>query len=206
MGENKPPAHKSSPPRTTPYSDNDPRMSTYIKLFDFQYDLPVDHSFVLENLIDPAHVPISHEHSFGKRADATPLIMEVTDGRNATGGLSSFGFAGRYRRIMGKNDGPDRKHLEHDNGNKGIMNSLVVKFARMAPIFGAKNDKDNTVANGSHQWKADTRHAESLKWDEYEFEAPCTLRMRTHEGKDLYGHLTFHVVPLKLGQCRLLFR
>ena len=32
---------------------------------DFQIDLPYDHSYLVENLIDPAHIPISHDATSG---------------------------------------------------------------------------------------------------------------------------------------------
>lgn len=57
------------------------------------HELPYDHSILLENLMDPAHVPISHDRTdwTAKREDAQPLIMKVTE-------RSSRGFAGQWGR------------------------------------------------------------------------------------------------------------
>ena len=44
---------------------------------DFQIDLPYDHSYLSENLLDPAHIPISHDatEGGGKRENAQPYKM-----------------------------------------------------------------------------------------------------------------------------------
>ncbi|KAF7151447.1 hypothetical protein RHSIM_Rhsim02G0217900 [Rhododendron simsii] len=51
--------------------------------------LPYDHSILLENLMDPAHIPISHDRTdwTAKREDAQPLLFEVTE-------RTDRGFAG----------------------------------------------------------------------------------------------------------------
>lgn len=53
------------------------------------HELPYDHSILLENLMDPAHVPISHDRTdwSAKREDAQPLRFEVTE-------RTDRGFAG----------------------------------------------------------------------------------------------------------------
>ncbi|KAJ0989854.1 hypothetical protein J5N97_008210 [Dioscorea zingiberensis] len=42
------------------------------------HELPYDHSILLENLMDPAHVPISHDRTdyYSKKEDAQPLLFE----------------------------------------------------------------------------------------------------------------------------------
>ncbi|XP_078438696.1 protein TIC 55, chloroplastic-like [Wolffia australiana] len=57
------------------------------------HDLPYDHSILLENLMDPAHVPISHDRTdwTAKREHAQPLVFSVTE-------RSLRGFAGTWRR------------------------------------------------------------------------------------------------------------
>jgi phenylpropionate dioxygenase-like ring-hydroxylating dioxygenase large terminal subunit len=56
--------------------------------YNFQIDLPYDHSFLVENLLDPAHIPVSHDGTDGggKKENAQPLIM------NLIGNLHSKGF------------------------------------------------------------------------------------------------------------------
>ncbi|KAJ9167629.1 hypothetical protein P3X46_019246 [Hevea brasiliensis] len=53
------------------------------------HELPYDHSILLENLMDPAHIPISHDRTdwTAKREDAQPLRFEVTE-------RTDRGFAG----------------------------------------------------------------------------------------------------------------
>uniref|UniRef100_A0A7S2XLJ2 Rieske domain-containing protein n=1 Tax=Attheya septentrionalis TaxID=420275 RepID=A0A7S2XLJ2_9STRA len=70
---------------------------------DFQIDLPYDHSYLAENLIDPAHVPISHDRTpgGGKRENAQPyeMILDKDSVNNPQG------FTGRFR-----NAGPDAQN------------------------------------------------------------------------------------------------
>ncbi|EXC18768.1 Protein TIC 55 [Morus notabilis] len=57
------------------------------------HELPYDHSILLENLMDPAHVPISHDRTdwTAKREDAQPLAFKVSE-------RSDRGFAGWWGR------------------------------------------------------------------------------------------------------------
>jgi phenylpropionate dioxygenase-like ring-hydroxylating dioxygenase large terminal subunit len=69
---------------------------------DVQCDLPYDHSYLVENLVDPAHILISHDRTEGggKRENAQAYEM-VLDNDS----VSSRGFSGRYRFAANK-DGP----------------------------------------------------------------------------------------------------
>ncbi|XP_057799304.1 protein TIC 55, chloroplastic-like [Salvia miltiorrhiza] len=57
------------------------------------HELPYDHSILLENLMDPAHVPISHDRTdfTAKREDAAALFFEVLE-------RTDRGFAGHWGR------------------------------------------------------------------------------------------------------------
>ena len=57
---------------------------------DFAIDLPYAQSYLIENLLDPAHVHISHDGSLGNRQDAQPLRMEILES-------SLKGIQGRYK-------------------------------------------------------------------------------------------------------------
>lgn len=59
--------------------------------FSSVHELPYDHSILLENLMDPAHIPISHDGTdpSAKRENAQPLGFEVTE-------RTPRGFAGRW--------------------------------------------------------------------------------------------------------------
>ena len=57
---------------------------------DCAIDLPYDQSYLIENVIDPAHVHISHHGSLGNRKNAQPLEMEVIES-------SIKGIIGRYK-------------------------------------------------------------------------------------------------------------
>ncbi|MEH2013226.1 aromatic ring-hydroxylating dioxygenase subunit alpha [Nostoc sp.] len=59
---------------------------------DFILDLPYDQTYLIENVIDPAHVAISHDgtRGGGNRKNAQPLEMEVLES-------SAQGIRGRWR-------------------------------------------------------------------------------------------------------------
>ncbi|BDI14846.1 hypothetical protein ANSO36C_06480 [Nostoc cf. commune SO-36] len=63
---------------------------------DYMRDLPYDQSYFIENVIDPAHIPISHEGIFSDRTEAQPLEMEVLES-------SHQGIRGRYRKTKKTN-------------------------------------------------------------------------------------------------------
>ena len=52
---------------------------------DVMIDLPYDQSYFIENVLDPAHVSISHHPTQGNRNNAQPLEMEVI--QNSAGGI-----------------------------------------------------------------------------------------------------------------------
>lgn len=55
------------------------------------HELPYDYSILLENLMDPAHVPISHDRTdlLARRENAQALIFQLTE-------RSARGFAGKW--------------------------------------------------------------------------------------------------------------
>lgn len=63
---------------------------------DMVCSLPYDHTYLIENVIDPAHVPISHNGTLGNRKDAQPLEIEIIES-------SVQGIRGRYRRTQKSN-------------------------------------------------------------------------------------------------------
>ncbi|WP_315785376.1 Rieske 2Fe-2S domain-containing protein [Fischerella sp. JS2] len=64
---------------------------------DYMRDLPYEQSFLIENIIDPAHVFIAHDGSDGNRKYAQPLDIEVVDN-------SVWGIYGKWR-IAGESRG-----------------------------------------------------------------------------------------------------
>ena len=88
-------------------------------------DLPYDQNFLVENFLDPAHVPISHEHTeLGmSRKFSTPLEMQVMSS-------SVEGFVGRYQ----KSNSPNLPWT-----NVEFVAPCLVKYKfgnEASPIFG----------------------------------------------------------------------
>ncbi|NET61835.1 MAG: Rieske 2Fe-2S domain-containing protein [Symploca sp. SIO2E6] len=65
---------------------------------DYMIDLPYDQTYFIENVIDPAHIPISHHGSMSDRKYAQPLEMEAIS-------VSVKGIQGRYRKTNAGNGG-----------------------------------------------------------------------------------------------------
>ncbi|KAL3844064.1 hypothetical protein ACJIZ3_001467 [Penstemon smallii] len=85
-------SHKTPPnPEKIPWFDNFARPG--FRDISTIHELPYDHSILLENLMDPAHVPISHDRTdfTAKREDATALYFKVTE-------RTDRGFAGWWGR------------------------------------------------------------------------------------------------------------
>nr|DAD27516.1 TPA_asm: hypothetical protein HUJ06_028984 [Nelumbo nucifera] len=89
------------------------------------HELPYDHSILLENLMDPAHIPISHDRTdwTAKREDAQPLLFKVTE-------RSDRGFAGQW----GK---------ERDQGTPNFLQfSAPCVLQNNREIVGKNGEKD----------------------------------------------------------------
>ena len=85
-------SHKTPPkPEKIPWFENFARPG--FKDTSTIHELPYDHSILLENLMDPAHVPISHDRTdfTAKREDATALFFKLTE-------RTGRGFAGWWGR------------------------------------------------------------------------------------------------------------
>ena len=85
MGTDKSKADTTKIPRFDQFDDPNNRH------FSSTHALPYDHSILLENLMDPAHIPISHDRTdfSSKRENAEALKFEITE-------RTSMGFAGRW--------------------------------------------------------------------------------------------------------------
>ena len=69
----------------------------YVSL-DYMVDLPYDQTYFIENVIDPAHIPISHHGSMSDRKYAQPLEVEAIS-------VSAKGIEGKYRKTNAGNGG-----------------------------------------------------------------------------------------------------
>ncbi|KAL2609759.1 hypothetical protein R1flu_028332 [Riccia fluitans] len=58
------------------------------------HELPYDHSVLLENLMDPAHIPVSHDRTDGaaRRENAQAMVFDVKE-------RTDLGFAGTWHNI-----------------------------------------------------------------------------------------------------------
>lgn len=99
-------------------------------------DLPFDHTFLVENLLDPAHVYISHDGTELNisRDDAAPLEMEVL-------ATSVEGIQGRFRRAEQPQApwvnvtfyAPGLVHYDFSNPAYGVVGGLGLYALPVAP-------------------------------------------------------------------------
>ncbi len=71
-------------------------------MFNTFRDLPYDALTLLENVLDPSHLPFTHHNSVGKRSNASPVELEVTSSDKS-------GFTGTWA------EGPRRGTLGRQN-------------------------------------------------------------------------------------------
>jgi phenylpropionate dioxygenase-like ring-hydroxylating dioxygenase large terminal subunit len=83
-----------------PMADGKP-IDGWIMLNTFR-DLPYDALTLLENVLDPSHLPYTHHGSVGKRSNASPVELEVTSS-------DKLGFTGTWA------DGPRKGTLGRQN-------------------------------------------------------------------------------------------
>lgn len=113
MGEDVP---SMDPPKDGNLDDSGKKKGFIVN--DFQIDLPYDHSYLVENLIDPAHIPISHDRTSGggKRESAQAYEMEIDEDS-----ISSSGFTGRYRNTIPNKKGTTPPWIETEFEAPGIV-------------------------------------------------------------------------------------
>jgi phenylpropionate dioxygenase-like ring-hydroxylating dioxygenase large terminal subunit len=92
-------------------------------------DLPYDAMTLLENVIDPSHVPFTHHRSVGNRANASPVELElVSSGKH---GFTGVWKEGPRRGTLGKQDttfiAPGL--MWHDLTSKQFGRTLTVVYA-----------------------------------------------------------------------------
>ena len=94
---------------------------------DLMFDLPYEQTYLIENVMDPAHVPITHDGSQGKREDAQPLEMEVIEN-------SASGIRCRWRKTRNPNEtwrqidfvAPNLVHHRFEIEERGRLLGLVM--------------------------------------------------------------------------------
>ncbi|CAN0046028.1 unnamed protein product, partial [Discosporangium mesarthrocarpum] len=52
---------------------------------DFHRDVPMDYSTLMENLLDPSHVPVTHHGNIGRRENAAPVPLKLSSSVQVSG-------------------------------------------------------------------------------------------------------------------------
>jgi phenylpropionate dioxygenase-like ring-hydroxylating dioxygenase large terminal subunit len=98
--------------------------------------LPYDYSILLENLMDPAHIPISHDRTdpSARREDAQPLWFEITE-------RTPRGFAGNW--------GRQRQRREQQQQNSA--SAPIAAFTRFQAPCVLSNESVYTAKDGGRK-------------------------------------------------------
>jgi len=116
--------------KSPPVSADDLDKHTGFDTYSFQVDLPYDSTFLAENLLDPAHIPVSHDATpgGGKKANAQPLEMEVLE-------TTSEGLKGRFRNTRRKDPSVEGPWTSLDLEAPGIVRFRA--NPKLGLVFGA---------------------------------------------------------------------
>jgi phenylpropionate dioxygenase-like ring-hydroxylating dioxygenase large terminal subunit len=71
-----------------------PLLEEDVVCLDVSRDLPYSYETLLENILDPSHVPYTHHNTIGRRSYATPVPLKMTEE------VSPVGFGGTWERNM----------------------------------------------------------------------------------------------------------
>jgi phenylpropionate dioxygenase-like ring-hydroxylating dioxygenase large terminal subunit len=147
---------------------------------DFQIDLPYDHSYLVENLLDPAHIPISHDRTSGggKRETAQAYDMHVEDDDESSS-FNSTGFIGRYRTIT--QQAQNQPFMQVEFQAPGIIRQYGT-FGGNGGGGSSNNSTTDTTTNGKNNKK------------------------KKKKARVITFGAALHCMPLGLGRSRLLFR
>jgi phenylpropionate dioxygenase-like ring-hydroxylating dioxygenase large terminal subunit len=162
--------------------------------YDFQYDLPYDHSYLVENLLDPAHIPVSHDKTEGGglKENAQPFDMIIRSSNDV-----------RKDVLIASSSSTDMKSSIMNSDGFSATNTRtrpdVAKSTSFSPIrtllllLSSLSNKDPKLSKSP-----------ILLSQEINFEAPGLIKYHSVRGSFVFG-LALHSVPVGEGKCRLLF-
>ena len=182
-------------PKTRVDLDNPETMKTLTR-YDFIYDLPYDHSYLIENLLDPAHIPISHDKTEGGgiKENAQPFnmfIRSLGDGSEAMmmGSALSTAAASDEAAV------PLTMTSRGFNATSVRTRPDVPKSTFFSPI--------RSFLLFMSKKKSAIKQPILLSQD-IDFEAPGIIRYHSERGSFMFG-AALHCMPMGLGRSRLLF-
>lgn len=87
---------------------------------------------VLENILDPSHVPYTHHRTIGRRENATPIPLRLTSD------LTVDGFTGEFERQVATSP-MLRRNLNRVSELGGEQDALAVDWAERATPYAYRN-------------------------------------------------------------------
>ena len=179
MGEEEP---TRDPPSTGVLHDNEEEFLVY----DVLIDLPYDHSYLVENLVDPAHIDISHDRTSGggrrERAQGYDMIVDPKS-------VSGRGFAGYMRTLSRKEQGGPFSRTVFEA--PGIIRNT---FDMAHPITNITQDQ---LMRSKNAPKENEESSSSGEMD---------ANKKKKQKPSLYFASALHCMPLGWRRSRLLFR
>ncbi len=155
---------------------------------DFAIDLPYEQTFLIENVIDIAHIHVAHDgvRGGGHRHLAAAIDFEISE-------RTAEGFTGSYRSAAG----PEAPIREDHHGAGEDCNAGEDCSADQGGSTDRQN-RDGDLDNGA---------ATELQGARVTFDAPNLVHYRSlYKDGELVSGLALYSLPLGRHRCRLLYR
>ncbi len=112
--------------------------------FDYAIDIDIPHELMIENLLDPAHLPFAHHGTLSNRKKAAPIEFEVQQSENNISGIATTLSGKNSKKINFHFMGPHTVYFDIQFGNKGMRQihyciPLSPQKMRLLSIFYYKN-------------------------------------------------------------------
>ena len=112
--------------------------------FDYSIDVAIPHELMIENLLDPAHLPFAHHGTLSKRDKAAPIGFDVQHHQTHIQGTATVTEPQQNKKIHFYFLPPHCVYFDVDFGNKGMRQihyciPLTPDTMRLNSIFFYKN-------------------------------------------------------------------
>lgn len=112
--------------------------------FDYSIDLDIPHELMIENLLDPSHLPFAHHRTLSNRNKAGPIEFEVTQTGNSIDGIATVYSSKANKTINFHFMGPHTVYFDIEFNNKGMRQihyciPLTPRKMRLISVFYYKN-------------------------------------------------------------------
>lgn len=112
--------------------------------FDYSVDVDIPYELMIENLLDPSHLPFAHHGTLSNRKKAAPIEFEVKQTENTIEGVARTNSGQTMKTINFHFMGPHTVYFDIASNNKGMRQihyciPLTPEKMRLISVFFYKN-------------------------------------------------------------------